>query len=130
MARLIKEIDVETSRAVNQVRIFQLRNSRAGELAPIFITVDPERDSWQVLGEYVPHFHDQMIGLTGTAEEISAAAKAYRVYFARAEGADDESYLMDHTSLVYLMGREGQYLRHFTGGTTAREMAAAISEAF
>jgi len=101
----------------------------AERVAPLFITVDPERDTRHVLADYVPFFHQRLVGLTGTPDEIAAAAKAYRVYYASAEsGEEDGAYLMDHTSLVYLMGRDGSYLRHFTAGTTAEEMAAAIRQ--
>jgi protein SCO1/2 len=100
----------------------------ASEVAALFITVDPERDTWQVLADYVPHFHERLIALTGTPRDIAAAARAYRVYYAKAD-AGDGAYLMDHTSLVYLMDRDGAYLRHFTGAATAEEIAAAVREA-
>jgi protein SCO1/2 len=101
----------------------------ADEVAPLFITVDPERDTQQVLADYIPFFHQRLVGLTGTPDEIATAAKAYRIYYASAgSGEEGGAYLMDHTSLVYLMGRDGGYLRHFTAGTAAEEMAAAIRQ--
>ena len=106
-----------------------LLGEEADEVAPIFITVDPERDTREVMAAYVPFFHDRLIGLTGTPQEIAEVAKAYRIYYATVEGGEGGVYLMDHTSLVYLMGRDGRYLRHFTHGTEPRAMADAIAEA-
>jgi protein SCO1/2 len=102
--------------------------SRAARIQPIFITVDPARDKVPVMKEYVRHFHPSFIGLTGTANEIAAAAKAYRVYYAKAANAEGgNDYLMDHSGFVYLMGPDGHYLTHFTPQTTPKQMAAAIA---
>jgi protein SCO1/2 len=101
----------------------------AADVVPVFITVDPERDDAATMAEYVPNFHERMVGLTGTAEEIAAAARAYRVYYARVEPeVEGGVYLMDHSSIVYLMGRDGAYLRHFAYGTPPETMAAGIAE--
>lgn len=105
----------------------------AAEVTPIFVSVDPERDTVEALRAYVPHFHERMVGLTGTVEQTTAAAKAYRVYYAKSipegEPADTDSYLMDHSSFVYLMDRNGLFVRHFNYGTPPEEMAKGISEA-
>jgi len=69
---------------------------------------------WDVeMADYRQHFHPSFAMLTGSEAEIAAAAKAYRVYYARAGGAEDENYLMDHSSFVYLMDGEGRYIGHF-----------------
>jgi len=96
------------------------------KFVPIFITVDPERDTVEAMAAYAPNFHEDLVALTGTAEQVAAAAKAYRVYYAKAgeEGADD--YLMDHSGFIYLMGPEGEYLAHFPHNATAEEMSAAL----
>ena len=105
----------------------------ADEVTPVFFTVDPERDTVEAIKAYVPHFHDRMVGLTGTVAQTSAAAKAYRVYYAKSipEGEPDntDSYLMDHSSFVYLMDRNGQFIRHFNYGTTPEDMAKGVAEA-
>jgi protein SCO1/2 len=99
----------------------------AAKVQPIFITVDPARDTAAQLKLYAQNFHPRMVMLTGSAEQIAAAAKAFRVYYAKAKGSgEDDQYLMDHTSIVYLMGRDGQYLTHFTHATSADKMAEAI----
>lgn len=97
------------------------------QVQPIFITVDPARDTPQVLKEYLVNFHPRMLGLTGGAEQVQAAAKAYRVYFAKAAGAERD-YLVDHTSIVYLMDRQGRYLTHFGPNVRGDQMAAAIKK--
>ena len=89
----------------------------AKSITPIFITVDPERDTVSHLKAYIQNFYVDMIGLTGTAEQLKQAAKAYRVYYRKAKpekGSDALEYLMDHSSVVYLMDRDGRYLTHFT----------------
>ncbi len=69
---------------------------------PVFITVDPERDTPEVVAEYAGLFHPDTIGLTGTPEQVDAAARAYRVYYAK-QGDDPDTYLMDHSSFSYLV---------------------------
>ncbi|RCK18965.1 SCO family protein [Thalassospira lucentensis] len=105
----------------------------AADVTPIFISIDPERDTIGALGAYVPHFHDRMVGLTGTVAQTSEAAKAYRIYYAKSipegEPEDTDSYLMDHSSFVYLMGRDGEFIRHFNYGTAPEDMAKGITEA-
>jgi len=97
------------------------------EVQPIFITVDPVRDTPEALKEFLVNFHPRMLGLTGSVEQVQAAAKAYRVYFAKATGAERD-YLVDHTSIVYLMDRQGRYLTHFGANVRGDQMAAAIKK--
>ena len=105
----------------------------SSEITPVFFTVDPARDTVEAIAEYVPYFHDRMVGLTGTVEQTTAAAKAYRVYYAKSipEGQpeDTDTYLMDHSSFVYLMDRDGQFVRHFNYGTSPEDMAKGVTEA-
>jgi cytochrome oxidase Cu insertion factor (SCO1/SenC/PrrC family) len=81
----------------------------ADGIQPIFITVDPERDS-KVLAEYVRAFHKSLIGLTGSPEEIRKVANAYKAFYAKVPSAHDSDYAIDHTGVIYLMGRSGEYL--------------------
>lgn len=103
--------------------------AEADQVAPIFITVDPERDTPEAMKAYVAQFSPRLIGLTGSEAEVAAAAKAYRVYYAKAPGAGDAPYLMDHTSLFYLMDREGRFITHFTHNSQAEDMVAAVQKA-
>jgi protein SCO1/2 len=102
---------------------------QAEQVVPIFITVDPERDTVAQLAEYAPLFHPRLVALTGSPEAIKAAARAYRVYFAKAgkDGSDD--YLMDHSTFILLMGPDGRYVRHFAHNAAPEEIAAAIGAA-
>ena len=99
----------------------------AERVTPILITVDPARDTVAALAAYMGHFGPRFVGLTGTPEEIRIAADAYRVYYKR-QAADGSSgdYLMDHSSIIYLMNESGEFLDHFTPGTTPDAMAETI----
>ena len=102
----------------------------ADQIQPVFITIDPERDTPEAMKAYIANFHPRMVGLTGTPEEIAAVAKAYRVYYARAKGAETaKDYLMDHSTIVYLMGPDGTYVRHFAYGTDVKTLADGLKAA-
>ncbi|MCF3628231.1 SCO family protein [Thalassospiraceae bacterium LMO-SO8] len=100
----------------------------ADKVVPILVSIDPERDTPEVLKDYVAHFHPGIVGLTGTLEQIKQAARVYRVYFAKVpdKGGDKDAYLMDHSSVIYLMGPNGKFLAHFSTQTDAETMAAKI----
>ncbi len=98
----------------------------ADRIAPLFVTIDPERDTVQTLSEYVKLFHPRLVGLTGTDAQIAAAARAYRVYYAKSNPKDRSSYLMDHSSFIYLMGPDGILRALFRQGTSPKELADGI----
>ena len=99
----------------------------AERVQPVFITVDPARDTPETLKRYVPSFHPRLVGLSGSQAQITAAAKAYRVYYAKADDpAAGPDYLMDHSSIIYLMDPEGRYVTHFSHGTGPREIAERL----
>jgi protein SCO1/2 len=103
------------------------RLGRAGEeVQPIFITVDPERDTPQLLADYVPMFHPRMIALSGDASAIRQAADAYKVFYAKVPRTDGSDYTIDHSGFIYLLGRGGEYLGFFPPGTPADRMADAV----
>ena len=94
---------------------------------PLFITVDPERDTPEHLAQYVPMFNPRLIGLTGSAEAIRKAADAYKVYYAKIPlGKAPDDYTVDHTAFIYLMDRDGNYLGFFPPGTSADRMVEII----
>jgi len=121
--------DVCPTELATMSQALDLLGEAARVVQPVFITVDPARDTVAVLAEYRPHFHPSFTMLTGSEGEIAAVAKAYRVYYARAGDADDENYLMDHTSFVYLMDENGRYVTHFGPDVGPEEMAKRIGEA-
>jgi protein SCO1/2 len=100
------------------------------KVTPVFITVDPERDTSENLKEYVGFFHPRLVGLTGTPAQVTAAAKAYRVYYAKGPAAKSDAldYLMDHTSIIYLMGPDGKMKANFSHRTGVEAMAKRIKE--
>jgi cytochrome oxidase Cu insertion factor (SCO1/SenC/PrrC family) len=102
--------------------------AKAAEVQPLFITIDPGRDTPEVMKRYVANFYPGLLGLTGSPAEIAAVARAYRVYYAKAEnGAAGNDYLMDHSGFIYLMGPDGKYLTLLTPQTGAQEMADHIA---
>ena len=98
------------------------------KIQPLFITVDPERDTPAHLAEYVSLFHPRLIGLTGDAAEIRKAAGAYKVYYAKVANEAGTDYTVDHTAFVYLMDADGKYLGFFPPGTTPERIAKAIRQ--
>ncbi len=108
--------------------IEQLSPEQADRVAPIFITVDPERDTVKQLASYAPLFSPRLVALTGTPEQIKQAAKAYRVYFAKVAGDGSSDYLMDHSAFIYLMGPDGRYRRHFGHDASPEDIAKALRE--
>lgn len=85
------------------------------DITPVFITVDPKRDTSLVLKEYLKHFHPKFIGLTGNDKQIKEVADKFKVYYARANSEDenDTNYMLNHSSFTYLMNGEGKYIKHF-----------------
>jgi protein SCO1/2 len=100
----------------------------ADKLAPIFISLDPKRDTPDVLSSYVKNFSPRITGLTGDQSEVASAAKAYRVYFRKAASGADGDYTVDHSAFVYLMDGDGKYVTHFSFNTPPDAMAAAIAK--
>jgi len=102
---------------------------KAEEVIPVFVTLDPERDTPEVMADYVKNFGSRFVGLTGSAEAIAEAAKAYRVAFSKFENKDavgDDNYSIDHSAFVYLMGRDGEYITHFNYGAPAAKMTESL----
>lgn len=102
--------------------------AKAARVTPVFVTVDPERDTVEAMAAYAEHFHERLLALTGSPEQVAEAARAYRVYFRKVEDESMSDYLMDHSTFVFLMGPDGKYLTHFTHATPPGELAAALVE--
>lgn len=99
----------------------------AGEkVQPIFVTIDPERDTPERLASYVELFHPRLIGLTGEADAIRQLALAYKVHYAKVHLPVWSDYALDHSAFIYLIGPDGEYLGFFPPGTSAERMAAII----
>jgi len=102
---------------------------KAEKITPIFISVDPERDTPEQLALYVSSFHPRLVGLTGTPEEIQQVAKAYRVYYKKVEDEGSTAgYTIDHTSIIYLMSPTGEFITHFTHATPVSAMVEQLEK--
>lgn len=108
----------------------ELLGPLAAEVQPLFITIDPERDTPEVVGTFVNAFDAHIIGLSGAPAQIAAVAKEYRVYYAKNPGsaADGKSYLMEHTAFVYVIGPDGKCLTLFAPlqGQTPEDMTSKL----
>ncbi len=95
-------------------------------VTPVFITIDPARDTVEIMRDFADVMHEDMIGLTGTDEQVKAAATAYRAFY-RAHRSGDEFYLVDHSSFTYLMLPEIGFVEFFRSGASADEVAEATA---
>lgn len=97
------------------------------QVVPIFITIDPERDTVEQMGPYVAAFHPSLIGLTGAPDTIAKVAKEFKVYGKK--NGTGKDYTVDHSSIIYLMGRDGKYVSHFTHGSAPKDIADGLRKA-
>jgi protein SCO1/2 len=103
---------------------------RGDDIVPIFITVDPEQDTPQKLAAYVENFSPRLIGLTGSPSDIAAVAKAYRVFYQKAPDQNDPThYSIDHSSIFYLMGKDGTLLTPIADTNDVDQFAQTIEKA-
>lgn len=120
---------VDLQRNAAALKILEEQDAtRLEKIQPIFITVDPERDTQAVMKAYVAAFGPRFVGLTGTVEQIEAAKKAYRVFGQKRQDAGSSDYLMDHSSVTYLMAPNGDYVTVFGSSTLAQSMADTLKE--
>lgn len=94
-------------------------------ITPVFISIDPARDTPEVVGEFAENLHERMIGLTGSPEQVKAASQAYRTYY-KAHPAEDEYYLVDHSTFSYLVLPEHGFQEFFRRDTSPEKMAETI----
>ena len=116
---------VDAARNADAVAILEERGTM---VKPVFITVDPRRDTAEVLREFTDYMHPRMLGLTGSDEQIATATKAYRAYskIHESDTGDDDFYLVDHSTQTYLMFPEKGFVEFFRRSDTAEEMADRV----
>ena len=96
----------------------------------MFVTIDPERDDVAAVREYIGFFHPRLVGLTGTPAQVETITDAFGVFYARARDTGETSdYLMDHSSLIFLMDEDGRYVTHIRTGTAPEVMARQLIDA-
>ncbi len=100
----------------------------AKKVVPIFVSVDPDRDTPDQLAQYVDLFHPEMVGLTGSADEIKKVAKKFRVYYALHKDKDPDNYPVDHSSFTYLMGTDWKLVAVFRHDATPTNIADALKK--
>jgi protein SCO1/2 len=100
------------------------------KLVPLFISLDPERDTPALIGDYAKAFSPALIALTGTPDQVAAAAKAYKVFYRKVvdKNNDPKAYTMDHSSLIYLMNPEGQFVTYYDDKITASAMSSDLKQ--
>lgn len=108
-----------------------LPETTATQITPVFISVDPARDTPARMKEYAENFHPSLVALTGDEAAIAQTADAFKVFYRKAEvPADAEgNYMVNHSGYIYLMGPDGEYLRHFTSNDQPEKLADAIRDA-
>jgi len=102
-----------------------LLSDRGVSATPVFITVDPQRDTVEVVRDYSDAMHDKMIGLTGSDEQVAAASAAYKTYYRKQESGD-EFYLVDHSTFTYLVLPEHGFVEFFRRETTPEQIADTV----
>lgn len=105
-------------------------NGKGKKVVPVFITLDPERDTPEAVGQYVAHFGPTMVGLSGTRAQIDAVAAAYKVYHRKAEVEDSAmGYVIDHSGFMYLMGPDGAYITPFPHTISEQSLTDGLAAA-
>lgn len=105
--------------------VIDVLGDRGQSVTPVFISIDPARDTPEVVGDFAENLHERMIGLTGTIDQVKAASRAYKTYF-KAQPAEDEYYLVDHSTFSYLVLPEQGFVEFFRRDEEPEKMADRI----
>lgn len=95
-------------------------------LKPVFVTVDPARDTVDVMANYISLFHPAFVGLTGTEDQIAKAADTFNIYYSIPDDRAGGDYNVDHASMIYFLGPEGHYITHFTRDDSPEAIAERV----
>lgn len=117
----------ELSKVTVALDMLEKQGRSIDNIQPLFITIDPVRDTPQQLSEYISLFHPKFIGLTGSPQEIDEVAKTYQIYYKKSDPNDtSDGYLMDHMSLTFLLDGSARRIYMFSADTTPSELAKAL----
>jgi protein SCO1 len=116
--------DVCPMDAARNADAVDLLAERGYDVTPVFITVDPARDTPEVMRDFTENLHPEMVGLTGSPEQVKAASQAYKTYFNKQTSDDPDFYLMDHSTFTYLVFPGTGFKEFFRRDETAEQMAA------
>lgn len=105
-----------------------LLGDQADQVQVLLISVDPERDTPEILAEYVQAFHPSFVGLAGTTDQLHKAAQSFKAYYAKAPGATPEQYTMDHTASFYIFDKKGDVRVLISGDVSAEDIASDIRQ--
>lgn len=100
---------------------------RGNKIIPYFISVDPWRDTKEIMAEYVSYFHPNLVGLNGTPQQIEAMTSAYRIFYSPKNKPTTKDYVVEHSSLLYLLGPDGRFVTHFNHSTSIEELAGKLA---
>lgn len=114
---------IDTARNAEVVDVLAEQNI---SVTPVFISIDPKRDTPEVVGDFADNLHERMIGLTGSPEQVKAASEAYRTYY-KAQDGDGEYYLVDHSTFSYLVLPEHGFVEFFRRETSVDDMVNTVS---
>ena len=138
--------DICLTALANLGEAFDILGEAADKVTPVFISVDPNRDTPEYMREYLNFFHPRLVGLTGTPKQTAAVLKSYKAFSAKVAASeiepehehlkgqkpgdghthDEHDYLMDHTSIIYLMGPNGAFMGHFSHDDSPDDIAKGI----
>jgi cytochrome oxidase Cu insertion factor (SCO1/SenC/PrrC family) len=110
-------------------RLIQALGKDGEAVQPVFVTLDPERDTQAILRNYATAFHPRFVALRGSEQETRRIATAYKVYYEKVTPPGSGTYVIDHTAFIFLLDREGRYVAFFPPGTTVERMAVMMREA-
>jgi protein SCO1/2 len=119
--------DVCPTTLADLVQAMQKLGKKADQVQGVMVTVDPDRDTPERLAEYVSYFNPTFVGLSGTPDQIAAAAAAYSIYYRKTEGTPANGYTVDHTATITVLDEEGRARLFWSFGTTADDMAADLA---